>query len=289
MRPIDEKTKKEFARIKRELDNGLYEKYLNGDISFTEISVKLNIKYSYLNYYFVQNNIKSRVKVLNETTQHDFFEKIDNEIKAYLLGYFYADGSLDENKNRISISQTEKDLYIIELFKEYIGRYYKISSLNCTKERNGYCSKPMKSITIHSEKIVKDLIKKGITKRKTYFPLHNIDFVPDELKIHFIRGYFDGDGTVYSGIVNHKRKNKIYQSRNYNWNIISHNKEHLVLLQEFLKTEYQIKTNVISDIRGNFLLSITSKENFKKMRDVLYENANFFLKRKYEKYMTIPC
>lgn len=288
MRLIKEKTKKEFARIKKELENGLYEEYLNGESTLVKISNKLNIKYSYLNYYFVQNNIKTRSEILVETTQHNFFEKIDNEIKAYLLGYFYADGSIGKD-NRISISQTEKDSYIIELFKKYIGPFYKITFSKSDKRKNGYISKPMVSITIHSEKIVKDLSEKGIINKKTYVPLKNIDFIPDSLKIHFIRGYFDGDGNVYSGVVKHKRKNKIYQSRNYNWNIVSHTKEHLLLLQSFLKDFYQIKANVINDSRGNFLLSITSKNNFRKIRDVLYKNANFFLKRKKEKYMAIPC
>lgn len=295
MRPIDEKTKKEFERLKIGLNDDIYDKYLNGLLTFNNLSKILKVKVSYLRYYFERNNIKYRQTVLKETTKHNFFEKIDNELTAYILGYFYADGSIDLNNNRISISQTEKDAYILKLVKNYIGPYYKITHGSYKKNnKNDYVSKPMMCITIHSEKIISDLEKYDITECKTYKPLKNIDFISDDLKIHFIRGYFDGDGTVYSGIVNKKYtlKNGVIkncQYRNYNWNIISHNKEHLVLIQTYLTKMYKIKSNVINDTKNNFLLSITSKKEFKKMRNALYENAKYFLPRKKEKYMAIPC
>lgn len=65
-------------------------------------------------------------------------------------------------------------------------------------------------------------------KRKTYTCNTDLSFIPDNLMIHFIRGYFDGDGTVckISGI--RTRKNQKYE--NITVRISSYKKEHLIIL-----------------------------------------------------------
>ena len=52
---------------------------------------------------------------------------------------------------------------------------------------------------------------------------------------------------------------------------------------------YGIYANIVKDSRRYFLLEINRKLDFFKMRDILYTDANFFLSRKKDKYMAIPC
>ena len=110
--------------------------------------------------------------------------------------------------------------------------------------------------------------------------------------IHFIRGYFDGDGTVCCVKTHCKRvlangEEKKYEVTNYNWNIISHNKEPLLIIKNALEKNYGISPNILEDKKGNFLIEINKKEDFFKMRDALYADAHFYLSRKREKYFSI--
>ena len=127
----------------------------------------------------------------------NYFEKIDSFDKAYFLGLLAADGNVLIFKNNgkkqatIRLSLQEQDKDILEIFKKYIS---------CDKPL--YLSKKIINGTIHfyytlelvSDKMAMDLKKYNIVPRKTY------DFImpdlPKEFISHFIRGYFDGDGSI---------------------------------------------------------------------------------------------
>ena len=114
------------------------------------------------------------------------FEKIDNEEKAYWLGFLYADGCVGSNENKIELGLAEKDLKHIEKFKDFMGVNNKISYRAGTKSYR---------FSFRSEKCKMDLIDKGCVPKKSLkltFP-DNAQ-VPEYLIKHFIRGYFDGDG-----------------------------------------------------------------------------------------------
>lgn len=282
--------KDELETIRQHFTDDLYNKYINGEITFSKMALLLGV-YSYrLQRYFDMNHIKYREHVLQETTDHTFFQNIDSEIKAYLLGFYLADGSLSNKSNRIKISVNKCDEYIIDLFKKHISPHYKKCETKSFKnKKTGYITKPMVNISITSKTICESLTMYGMGEHKTDSEVINIDCVDDDMFIHFLRGYFDGDGTVCC--TNGKRlyKGKMYFYRNFNWSIISNKKQHLEKIQERLHRLYNIHANLLCDTRGHFLLEINRKYDFFKMRDVLYDNANYFLLRKKEKYMAIPC
>lgn len=114
------------------------------------------------------------------------FEKIDNEEKAYWLGFLYADGSVGSNEDKIELGLAEKDLKHIEKFKKFIGIDNKISYREKTKSYR---------YSFRSSKCKQDLIDKGCVPKKSLvltFPTE--EKVPKDFIRHFIRGYFDGDG-----------------------------------------------------------------------------------------------
>ena len=276
------------------INSDSYKSYLKGEIKFYDLSSNLNIEYDKLRYVFSKHKIKTRETFLQETIQHDYFDIIDTESKAYLLGFFYADGSITKN-NHISLSLTEEDIEIINLFKKEICPEYKITFIRSyTNKKTGYVSKPMASITFKSKHMCETLLNYGIYNRKTYNNLISLDFIPQDMLIHFIRGYWDGDGCscITQVTKKHITKDGIlkkYSYLNYNWNVISFTDKHLLILKEFLNKNYNINSNIIKTKKGHFLLEINKKNDYFMMRNVLYENANFYLTRKKEKYMTIPC
>ena len=116
------------------------------------------------------------------------FEKIDTEEKAYWLGFLYADGSVGSKEDKIELGLAEKDLKHIEKFKTFMNINNKISYREKTKSYR---------MSFRSAKCKQDLIDKGcIPKKSLILDFPNENQVPKELQRHFIRGYFDGDGSI---------------------------------------------------------------------------------------------
>lgn len=281
-----------LEKLKKEFNINDYNEYINGVIRYNDLMLKYNATHYLLDILFKEMKLEYREKVLQNTTIHQFFDSIDSEIKAYLIGFYLADGSLSKD-GRISISVTEKDQYILELYKKYISPHYKITLTKEHKNRQtGYVSKPMANLRIKSAKIANTLTKYNIGNKKTYNNDIDLSFIPEKYFFHFLRGYFDGDGCVCvtNGTRKYTLKNgeeKYYTYQNYNWNIISFNERHLYFIKDFLK-KYNIKSNILKN-KKCYLIEINKKEDFFKMRDLLYKDSNFYLTRKKEKYMGIPC
>jgi len=122
----------------------------------------------------------------------NFFEKIDSEAKAYYLGLLYADGYINnlDNYNYVELTLLISDKEILEKFYNELKSNRKIIII---EKKTGLYAR----LVINSEKIVSDLIKLGCTNKKTHtlkFP-ENLD---DDLIHHMIRGFFDGDGCIWS-------------------------------------------------------------------------------------------
>lgn len=271
-----------------------YKKFLEGEINFSELSLLLNTTIGKLKYYISKNKIITRFEYLQETTNHTFFDVIDNELKAYLLGFFYADGNI-RNDNYISLSISEKDKEIIDLFHETLCPRYKVTKIAERKnKKTGFISKPMFSISFLSAHMRETLENYGITPSKTKNELKDLSFIPQHLMKHFIRGYWDGDGCSCVSKVKRKYilktgEEKVYYYYNYNWNIISYTQTHLLILQQFLKEVYGIHANIILTKKKYFLLEVNRKKDFILLKDILYADAKYFLNRKRNKYMAIPC
>ena len=277
-------------RISEKFTEDLYSQYIDGNIKFSQIALLCGVYPYQLQKYFKLNNLKYRQTVLDETTKHNFFDTIDSEIKAYLLGFYLADGSMDFKNRRISLSVTKSDEYIVDLFRKYISPYYKKTcSKSYTNKKTGYTSKPMVGTCFKSNKICEVLTRYGMGANKTYSESINVGVVPNKFFMHFLRGYFDGDGCVCVTTGKREIKGKKYTYNNYNWSIISNTNGHLTQIKNKLISAFNIHANIIEDKRGHFLLEINKKHDFFKLRDLLYKDSNFALPRKKEKYMAIPC
>lgn len=214
--------------------------------------------------------MKKNEKPINE----NYFEKIDTPNKAYFLGFMYADGNVNSKTNAINISLQERDGYILEKFKMDLESEHKIY----LKEiKGGFKCGRQHGFTFAREKMKKDLIKLGCHPRKTWdlkFP--SFLQVPENLIFHFIRGFFDGDGTIgQSSTGRHK---------NPQFNFI-------------VCGTYEM-CNGVNDIFVNFLglprQKIVKKENIwiyniggnnsvRKIFEAIYKDAESFLTRKKEK------
>jgi len=113
----------------------------------------------------------------------NYFRIIDNEEKAYWLGFIYADGNL--YKSTFTMKLNKKDKEHIILFKTHIKGEQPIKDVNINKA----------FIQITSKEIARQLNNLGVMPRKTF--KIQMPVLREDLYNDFIRGYFDGDGCIY--------------------------------------------------------------------------------------------
>lgn len=136
-----------------------------------------------------------------------YFSQINTPDKAYWLGFLYADGYITKPKQGnpvlgICLAEPEP----IEKFKKALKSNLPVRSY---KKVNGYSNKSIEyRIAFCSKQMVEDLEKWGCVERKT-FKLKFPDFLTEDLVPHFIRGYFDGDGSVFLHITKNNGKEYI--------------------------------------------------------------------------------
>ena len=118
---------------------------------------------------------------------HNYFSA-PNANMAYIMGFLAADGNVQEKGNRIQsqLSIIDKDR-LIKIQKEIGGcEVYEYNS-------NGY---PCCGWHCYSAQIKRDLSMYGIVPHKTGH-IYISSLLPKEYWRDFIRGYFDGDGSIY--------------------------------------------------------------------------------------------
>lgn len=126
-----------------------------------------------------------------------FFHHIDSEEKAYWLGFMYADGYVTGSVMGVKLHI--KDIDHLQKFREDIQSQHTIGTYVMKSGFANANGTPYCSLTIKDKQLVQDLNDCGVTYNKSktlVFPTE--DVVPSHLIHHFIRGYFDGDGSVYA-------------------------------------------------------------------------------------------
>lgn len=195
----------------------------------------------------------------------EYFNSIDTKEKAYVIGFIFADGSV--NNNYLTITIHPDDISVLEFIKKELKYSGPIHI------KNNYVN-----LTICSKQIVKDLITVGIYPNKTYVS-SSLPIINNEFFSSFLLGFFDGDGSIYSN------KNKTDYCVNF-----SNNKQILDILKLRLETLSISSCSIRSRYKDNYIscmLDIKGSKNVEKICKLLYENPpKFFLSRKYLRFQT---
>jgi DNA-binding transcriptional regulator WhiA len=144
---------------------------------------------------------KNKILLTNRryNVNHSYFEVIDNEEKAYWLGFLFADGCVRKTKSgsQLILKLSIKDEEHLNLFKKNIESEHKIvyAESKVITKNNVLSVSNNCSLRINSNELVEKIINQGCVPRKT-FTIERPK-INDNLVRHFIRGFYDGDGNFF--------------------------------------------------------------------------------------------
>jgi hypothetical protein len=211
-------------------------------------------------------------------SNQEFFQKW-NPTMSYVLGFWYADGSVDFSPqirgHYIRVGSTDKE--VITYIKRALDSQHAIYTLLRPGRKTFYL------LQIGSKGMFNDLQQLGVVERKAN--IITFPEVPKELLNDFIRGYFDGDGCVSIEKTNtgsYKRLITVFTSGS---------KIFLQQLQTILILEANVTHKKISITRNTtastaYQLRYSTRESLK-LFYFLYtlKQSEFFLTRKYKVFI----
>jgi len=198
---------------------------------------------------------------------YNTFKVINSREKAYWLGFLYADGFVSGRTTGIRLSIRDKKH--LEKFATFIKTNKKVT----TGEQDSFgVITEYAEIRIYSIEIVEDLISLGCVERKSLilnFP--SKEQVPSKYMNDFIRGYFDGDGSISTNGKSNGFKISIIGTKDF---------------LQVIKEHFGLKVKLLSqgkvwELKFGGQLDILSFVNS------IYDNEPIKLDRKYYKSMRI--
>ena len=188
------------------------------------------------------------------TLIENYFEKIVTEEQAYWLGFLWADGHVNPERGRI----------VLTLKKDDWKHVFRFAQAICTdapiRMDNEKCV-----LEIHSKKMCKDIIDKNFRK--------GVPKIPAQLIRHFIRGFFDGDGTIT-------------KLRENEYEVSFTNSDPIILkwIGDVISNAIGCKPRKILKDHNAFRIRFGGTDIVRGIRDFFYENSTIFLERKYQKF-----
>lgn len=154
--------------------------------SITATAKDINLSYRQVNKVLVKNKIAGvRRKRKRVSFNVDYFKEIDSEAKAYFLGFIYGDGSVfttAQNKDVFAIFIHKKDKEILDKL------------MFCLDLPNNF----IETISDKNQVGFRTAAKEFVQYLKDAKKISVIDRIPKDLRRHFLRGFFDADGTIYA-------------------------------------------------------------------------------------------
>lgn len=209
---------------------------------------------------------------------HDYFENIDSEEKAYWCGFIMADGNIwcndSINSCELSIKLRASDKKHLQKFNQSLQGNVPVEEFDVTCSFTDKISHQVQ-IRLYSEKIFHDIQKYGVIPNKSLtkqFPKN----IPDELIRHYIRGYYDGNGWIT-------------QHREYiDCGICSGSEDFIKGLMTQLNHVGIPTGNYYKDKRSHcYRFQLRSMQTVNSFLHYIYDDTTVYLDRKYNKFQKI--
>ncbi len=156
-----------------------------------------------------------------------------------------------EKEKCITLVVHHKDINVLEYIKKCLKTDRPVSII-----RNDY-----RGLYLSSKLISENLSNLGCVQAKT-FKLKFPDFLSEELMSHFIRGYFDGDGSAYQSNRTEKHKQNFSEAWKKQWETLS-KEEQLLRIQNWIEAGHESLKD------GSYLKPSSIEVKVKKQLDMI--------------------
>lgn len=264
-----------YKKLTEELKPVVIDLYINKMYGASKVAGIVDIPVGQIRKFLKEQDLtrKPGTTKLYKCDEH-YFDSIDSEHKAYWLGVLFADGNVQKYGNQSGIIiLSSKDTDWVNLFKtdlKYTGPLL--------KEVHNVYNKEISKLRVVSEQLFIDLNKLGCVPKKSLI----IEFpnIPEEFIPHFIRGYFDGDGSV--GIYKNSSKADYLTLRS---SIVSGSKGFLEKVLKFLPVK---KDHITKNKDKELYLIELSVNDSISLYNYMYKDSTICLDRKkliFEKFI----
>ena|ERR1035437_10137672 len=219
------------------------------------------------------NQIKKENGLKNRSNRVDYntFLKFNTKEIVYILGLLWGDGNLHKKNNCISVNMAEEDI------KELIPVFNKIGNWIIGKPvKKFFNNKQVKnqiSILTHNFYITEKLMKYDFHEKSKKSAIKLLNNIDKSFINYFFRGFFDADGNI--GVSKDKYKYlRIRFSGDY---------EHDWSYFDILNIDYKVYKYITKQGRYS-QLCIQRKDSVNKFLNLIYNNYDFGLNRKYKTY-----
>ena len=281
--PGAQKGGRKKQEVDQEIQNKIIELYQQG-YGLSRIVKELNLSFSFDKVHSILENNKIHIRNIQESAQvkqmpdlRKYLVNDDYDFEtpngAWILGFIAADGYLPITKgakNKVVITlarQDEEILWRIAEELQYTGKVVQF-------DNNGF---PCSSLSFTSKELREKIESYGIGNNKT-FKLNCLPKFPKELMIYFIKGFFDGDGSIYEP-----------QGKKINISLVCASFNFIKDIADFLHNEYGlVKPTIHSQTRIHTIYDIRYyvKDSFI-LGDLFYNNDYLALARKKNHYLEI--
>ena len=207
----------------------------------------------------------------------NYFDNIDTEEKAYILGFIASDGSVAVEPYNIKIDIKKDDNDILYKIKNAMNYNFELKEY---KQKSSIDNKEyvidISRLNITNKHIVLKMIDYGIVPNKTEFLNFNFSCMDSNLIRHFIRGYFDGDGSISMD-----KDNRIMVSITSNKNTINK------FIEIFNKIIDNYNPHIyVRNKENQNCVTLMFTKNIEKYIFIkfLYDNSNIYMNRKFKQY-----
>lgn len=214
----------------------------------------------------------------------NYFEKIDTEEKAYILGFLTGDGHVDNREATLRIALQVPDRAHLEKILKSLESNYPITERELLKKKTNKISRQCE-VNINSKKMVSALHALGFSNNKTHDATPVV--IDEQLVRHYFRGLIDADGSLMWLKPDTKRNRKTGK-----WRIGLVGTQPIIaafvrFVEHNTGIQMGIETRTCED--GLLLDNATTSgvAYVQKIAHLFYKNATIWLDRKYSLYKKI--
>lgn len=205
----------------------------------------------------------------------------DTEKSFYLAGFIAADGSLQKRKYSkiLKIGLSTNDLAHLEKIKNILNSTHPIKIYDVKPNKLVTTKHKCAELQIANNNLFDDLARFNIIPNKTFIYKMPEWIINHPLVNHFIRGYFDGDGTItYCGLGKGRTVKQMACS-------ILGTETFINQYRDILVSKCNINKAKIMKHYSVYKISYSGNNVVSRIRDFIYKGATIYLDRKRDKFL----